>query len=294
MSDASARSAAVLGTGIMGAPMARNIAAAGLRTAAWNRHREGAAPLAQDGVEVFEDAADAVRGRDVVITMLPNADVVQAVMSEEVFEVMNEGGHGGAAWIQCSTVGVDGTEVLVALAARNGVRLLDAPVSGTKGPAEAGELVILASGDEAAAQFCAPVFQAIGSKTVWLGEAGNGSRMKLVTNDWVLGVTALMAEALRFCEALGVPPEKLLESIEGAPVGSPYALVKGRLMLASEFEPNFPLEHGAKDTRLIMSAAREAALELPIAAATAAHFAAALDAGAGREDVAAVYVQTGR
>lgn len=290
MGEAKARSAAVLGTGIMGAAMARNIAAAGIATAAWNRHRERAAPLQADGIEVFGAAAEAVRGRDAVITMLPDAEAVGATMSDQVLGAIGE----EATWIQSATVGIEGIGQLMAAADRHGVRFVDAPVSGTKGPAEAGELVILASGDRAAAEFCAPVLEAIGAKTVWLGEAGNGTKMKLVTNDWVLGVTALVAEAIRLCEALGLPPEGFVESIDGAPVGSPYALTKARLMLARDFAPNFPLEHGAKDTRLILRAAQEANLRLPIAAATAEHFAASLAAGAGREDVAAVYEQTGR
>ena len=290
MGEAKARSAAVLGTGIMGAAMARNIAAAGIETAAWNRHRERAAPLERDGIEVFESPEEAVRGRDAVLTMLPDADAVGATMSDELLVAIGD----DATWIQSATVGIEGIEQLMARADRHGVRFIDAPVSGTKAPAEAGQLVILASGDRGAAEFCSPVLDAIGAKTVWLGEAGNGTKMKLVTNDWVLGVTALVAEAIRLCEALGLPPEGFVESIDGAPVGSPYALTKARLMLARDFAPNFPLEHGAKDTRLILRAAEEANLRLPIAAATAEHFAASLEAGAGREDVAAVYELTGR
>jgi len=285
-----ARSAAVLGTGIMGGAMARNIARAGIATAAWNRRRERAEPLAGDGVQVFDTPAEAAAGRDVVVTMLPDADVVRAVMTSEVLGALADGG----AWLQCSTVGVEGAAELISLAAGAGVGFLDAPVSGTKAPAEAGKLVILASGDEAAAELCRPVLEAVGSKTVWLGEAGNGSRMKLVTNDWVLGVTALMAEGMRLCEGLGLSRESFLQAIEGAPVDSPYAQAKGRMMIDGDFDPRFPLQHGAKDTRLILRAAREAGLELPVAEATAAHFADSLAAGRGEEDVAAIYRDTAR
>jgi 3-hydroxyisobutyrate dehydrogenase len=280
-----ARSAAILGTGIMGAAMARNVAGAGIETAAWNRHPERALPLEAAGVELFEAAHDAVRGRDVVLTMLPDVEVVASVMSSEVLAAM----PAGAVWVQSSTVGVEGARELIALAADAGVSLLDAPVSGTRAPAEAGQLVILASGEADAASFCRPVLDAIGARTVWLGEAGNGSRMKLVTNDWVLGLTALMAEAMQLCEGLGLARESFLEALEGAPVDSPYAQAKGGMMISGEFEPHFPLEHGAKDTRLIMQAAAHAGLDLPLAASTAAHFATALAAGAGSEDVAAVY-----
>jgi 3-hydroxyisobutyrate dehydrogenase len=285
-----ARSAAVLGAGIMGAAMARNMARAGISVGAWNRHRGRAEALAKDGVEVFDDAADAVRGRDAVLTMLPDVSAVRVVMSSDVFAALPD----EAVWVQSSTVGIAGAEELIELARRMGVRLLDAPVSGTKSPAEAGQLVILASGDdESALEFCQPLLDAVGVKTMWLGAAGSGSRMKLVTNDWVLGQTALLAEAIRLCEGLGLTPESFLASIDGAPVGSTYAQVKGRMMLGGDFEPSFPLAHGAKDTRFILRAAEDAGLELPVAAATAEHFAASLDRGAGAQDVAAIYRETG-
>jgi 3-hydroxyisobutyrate dehydrogenase len=148
---------------------------------------------------------------------------------------------------------------------------------------------MLASGDKAAADFAAPVLDAVGAKTVWLGEAGNGSRMKLVTNDWVLGQTALVAEAMRLCAALELEPSAFLDAIDGAPVGSAYAQIKGHMMLSGEFPPNFPLEHGTKDSRLIVAAAREAGLDLPIAESYNEYFIAALEAGRGKEDMAVIY-----
>jgi 3-hydroxyisobutyrate dehydrogenase len=288
--SARARSAAVLGTGIMGGAMARNMARAGIAVGAWNRHRARADALAKDGVEVFDDAADAVSGRDAVLTMLPDVSVVRTVMSRDVFAALTD----QAVWVQSSTVGIAGAEQLIELARRMGVRLLDAPVSGTRSPAEAGQLVVLASGDdENALEFCRPLFDAVAVKTMWLGEAGNGSRMKLVTNDWVLGQTALLAEAIRLCEGLGLAAETFLASIDGAPVGSTYAQVKGRMMVAGDFDPNFPLVHAAKDTRFILRGAEDAGLELPVAAATAEHFAASLARGSGEQDVAAIYREAG-
>jgi 3-hydroxyisobutyrate dehydrogenase len=286
--DNSAQSAAVLGTGIMGSAMARNLARAGISTAAWNHRIEHAMPLRDSGIEVFSEPWDAVRERDAVLTVLSEIDVVRSVMSATVFDAMQH----DAVWIQSSTVGIEGTRETIDIAKRAGVRLLDAPVSGTKAPAEAGELVVLASGDERAAAYCKPVFDAIGAKTVWLGDAGRGTRMKLVTNDWVLGQTALLAEAIRLCEAMELEPAEFLASIDGAPVGSTYAQVKGKMMIAGDYQPSFPLQHGAKDTRLIVQAAADAGLQLPIASATASHFAQALAEGAGADDVAAVFGPT--
>jgi 3-hydroxyisobutyrate dehydrogenase len=283
-----AKSVAILGAGIIGAAMARNTVKAGIDTAIWNRSPEKAQALASDGADVFEDAAEAVRGRDVVISVLSDAGVTYEVMAPLLPEFADD-----AVWLQCATIGVDGTERLEWLAADANVSFVDVPVSGTKTPAEAGQLVMLASGDKDGADFAAPVLDAVGAKTVWLGEAGNGSRMKLVTNDWVLGQTALVAEAMRLCSALELEPSAFLDAIDGAPVGSAYAQIKGHMMLSGEFEPNFPLEHSTKDSRLIVAAAREAGLELPLAEAFNEYFVAALEAGRGKEDMAAIFDYVG-
>jgi 3-hydroxyisobutyrate dehydrogenase len=279
-----ADSVAILGTGIIGAAMARNTAKAGIATAVWNRSPEKARRLEGDGAEVFAEPVEAVRGRDVVVSILSDATVTQETVAP-LLENLQE----GTVWLQCATIGIDGTQALAALAADAGVRFVDVPVSGTKAPAEAGQLVMLASGDKEAADFAAPVLDAVGAKTVWLGEVGNGSRMKLVTNHWVLGQTALVAEALRLCAGLGLEPSGFLDAIDGAPVGSAYAQIKGEMMLSGDFPPNFPLEHGTKDSRLIVAAAREAGLDLPIAESFNEYFIAALNAGRGKEDMAAIY-----
>lgn len=279
-----AKSVAVIGTGIIGAAMARNSVKAGLSVAAWNRTRAHAESLAGDGVEVFEDVVDAVRGRDVVVSVLSDDAVTLSVMEPLLSEFAE-----GSVWIQCATIGIDGIERAAELAAEAGVAFVDAPVSGTKTPAELGQLVMLASGDKHAAEFAAPFLDAVGSKTVWLGEAGNGSRMKLVTNDWVLTQTTMLAEAMKLCAALGLDRQAFLDAIDNAPVGSAYAQAKGKMYLDGEYPPNFPLEWGAKDARLISETAQALGLELPLAEGTRRAFEAALEAGRGKEDVAAIY-----
>ncbi len=283
-----AKSVAVIGTGIIGAAMARNSVKAGLEVAAWNRTPALAAPLTAEGVAVFEDAADAVAGRDVVVSVLSDADATLDVM-EPLLGVMQP----AAVWIQSATIGVEGTERAAAAASRAGIALVDAPVSGTKTPAEKGELVMLASGDVEAAKFAAPFLDAVGAKTVWLGDVGNGSRMKLVTNDWVLTQTAMLAEAMRLCEALGLEQSAFLDAIDGAPVGSEYAQAKGKMFLERDYPPNFPLEWGTKDARLITETAIGAGLELPLAEGTLKAFEAAMRSGRGKEDVAAIYDYVG-
>ncbi len=204
----------VLGTGTMGAGMARNLAAAGLDTTAWNRTASRAAPLAEAGVSVCAELTDAVRDADVVITMLWDADTVE--------EVLREAGGGWASdavLLQTSTVGIEGADRLAEVAAELGLRYVDAPVQGTKQPAEQGTLVVLASGPEDTREVLAPVLDAVGSRTLWLGGAGTGSRLKLATNAFVVTVTASLAESMSVAQALGIAPGTFLEAIDRRPAG---------------------------------------------------------------------------
>src|SRR5664279_5231826 len=182
-------SVALLGVGTMGAGMARNLAAAGFGLRVWNRTPGKAEALqstqSAQGATVMTagSLASAVDGAGIVITMLWDADSVADVIGEAAPALAP-----GTLWIQTSTVGVDGTARLADLAAKHGLIFVDAPVLGTRKPAEDGTLVVLASGPEDVHDRCAPVFDAIGSRTVWLGPAGEGSRLKLVANAWVLVV----------------------------------------------------------------------------------------------------------
>jgi 3-hydroxyisobutyrate dehydrogenase len=272
---------AVLGTGIMGAPMARNVRAAGHDVSAWNRSRERAEPLAEDGIAVAGSVAEAVAGADVVVTMLADAAAVEAV-AEEALDAID-----GAVLAQMSTIGLDATERLATRAADAGVEFVDAPVSGTKQPAEQGKLLVLASGPEDVRERVGPVFDAVGAKTVWLGEAGSGQRLKLVLNAWLLGMTEALAEAIALAEGLGVDPRTFLETIDGAPVGAPYAQLKGPMMIDGEFPPAFPLELAAKDAGLALEAAEAAGLRLGALTAVAEQMRRATEAGHGDEDMAA-------
>ena len=150
---------AVLGAGgTMGLPMARNIAGAGVQVRAWNRSTEKVRPLADDGVHIAGDPRAAVEGAEVVITMLADADAVLEVMGGAIDAMRN-----GAIWLQTSTIGEAGIESCAELADRHGIRLVDAPVLGTKAPAEQGKLVVLGSGPEELQDELAPIFDAIAS-----------------------------------------------------------------------------------------------------------------------------------
>lgn len=277
---------AVLGTGIMGAAMARNLLKAGFEVGVWNRTREKAEPLSEEGAMVAASPEEAAEGADFLITMLPTAEVIEEVLGDGVLGALARDG----VWLQTSTVGVSGCGKLAELAKRAGVSYVDAPVLGTKQPAERGELVVIASGPEELKERCAPVFDAVGRRTLWLGpEAGEASRLKLVANNWIDGLLGALAETIALARALGVDPEGFLNIIEGGQMDSPYAQMKGRMMIKGEYPVSFPLELARKDVGLILEAAAGGALGMPVSEAVASHFDRAIESGHGQEDMAAIY-----
>lgn len=271
---------AFLGTGIMGAPMAANLAKAGLDVRVWNRTAAKAEPLA-DVATVAGSAAAAADGADILVTMLSDGPAVASA-----FEAASPAS--GTLWLQMSTVGLDWTDRLAAMAEKAGVVFVDAPVLGTRQPAEQAQLQILASGPEEARPKATPVFDAVGLKTRWLGPAGQGSRLKLVLNAWVLALTNATAESLGLARALGLDPALFLETIEGGGLDVGYAHLKGGAMLSGEYPPSFPAGLAAKDARLVVEAAGDD-VDVAGARAVLAHLEAAVDAGHGDEDMAALY-----
>ena len=279
---------AVLGTGIMGAAMARNLLSAGMEVRVWNRSREKAEPLADDGATVADSPTEAAEGAGFVLTMLADAVAEAAGGENGALSALPEDG----VWLQTSTVGLEGQEKLAGIADEHGVYYVDAPVLGTKEPAEQGQLIVLASGPEEVRERCQPVFDAVGSKSLWLGSAGAGSDLKLVTNNWIVGLLCALAETISFAEALGVDPNRFLEVIEGGPLGVPYAQMKGQMMIEEEFPTSFSANLARKDANLVLQAAEANGLRLPLTEAAAEHFDEAINAGHGEEDTAAIYQAT--
>jgi len=238
---------AVLGTGTMGAGMVRSLRRAGLPVRMWNRDPAKAQALTGTGAEASGSPAEAVEGADVVLTMVLDADAVVDVITKASPPT-------GTPWVQTSTVGVEGAQRTVDTARELDLVLVDAPVLGTREPAEKGALVVLASGPEEVRGRVAPVFDAIGSKTLWLGPAGAGSRLKLVANSWVFMVTAGVAQAVALARALDLDPQDFLAAIEGGPLDAPYVHLKSDLMLREEYPVSFGLTGAAKDARLIRAA----------------------------------------
>ncbi len=246
---------ALLGTGTMGAGMARCLLRAGIPVRAWNRDPAKAQPLAEDGAQVCPDAAEAVRGADVVLTMLFDADSAIDVVRQAAPVA-------GTIWLQTTTVGIDGAARTVTAAEELGLVLVDCPVLGTRKPAEDGALVMLASGPrEDVAATLEPVLDAVGSRTLWLGEAGRGSRLKMVCNAFVLSVTAGLGQSVALARGLGLDPADFLSAIDGGAVDSPYAHVKGPQMIAGDFPVSFSLTGARKDAGLIVSALGQAGVD---------------------------------
>ncbi|WP_084076690.1 NAD(P)-dependent oxidoreductase [Demequina sp. NBRC 110057] len=282
---------AVLGTGIMGAAMARNLIAAGHDVRVWNRTRERAEPLAADGATVAGSPAHAVAGADAVLTMLFDAAAVREVMAEATPAVPS-----GAFWIQCTTTSPEDVASLARLADDHGLAFVDAPVLGTRAPAEAGQLTVLAAATPAARPTATEVFDAVGSRTVWTGDdpaAASATRMKLVANSWVLAVNNAAGETTALAETLGVDLDDFLGLIEGGPLDNGYLRAKSGLIRDDALTPpSFAVDTAAKDAALILGVAATKRVRLDGIEAAEARLTRASAKGHGDEDMAAAYRAT--
>jgi 3-hydroxyisobutyrate dehydrogenase len=280
---------AVLGLGIMGAALARSAARAGLRTTGWDRSAERASTIASDRVHIAETARNAVQDADIVVTMVSDADAVLSIMKErEGLAAMEP----GAAWIQMSTIGVEGTERASRLAGtRPEIIFVDAPVAGSKDAAEQAKLVILASGDQTrAGKTVQRFFDAIGARTHWLGNVGQGTRMKLLFNAWLGVLMEGVAEVALLGDALGIDHGRFASLVSGGPLVPPWAVAKLEKISAKRTaETEFPLRWAHKDVLLALAAAGVERSRLPILNEIARTWAdAARDFGG--DDLSAIYL----
>jgi 3-hydroxyisobutyrate dehydrogenase len=281
----SSHTVAVLGAGgTMGLGMSRNIAKAGMTVRAWNRTRDHAEPLADDGITVVDSPTEAVDGADVILTILSDGDAVLAVADQFLPAAAK-----GAVWLQMSTIGPEASDRCLAKAEEAGIVLVDAPVLGTKQPAEQGKLVVLASGPDDARGQVEPIFEAVGQRTLWVGPAGSGSRLKVAVNVWIVALVEGAAETLALAEGMGIDPQLVLDAVGGGPLDLPYLQMKAGMMLERSFDPSFKLKLAAKDARLARSAAEESGLDLPLIETIAARLTAASDDYAD-EDLAATFL----
>jgi len=277
---------AVLGTGIMGTGMTHSLLRSGLDVTVWNRHPGRAAPLAADGARVAATAAEAVADADAVITMLWDGNSVAEVMADALPAAPD-----GVLWAQTSTVSLhDAGDLLPSLAEGCDARYVDAPVLGTRQPAEDGRLTVLAAAPEALRDPVAPVFGAIGARTVWVSERpGDGTRLKLVANSWVGTIVAATAQSIAMAQGLGLDPRAFLDMMKGGAVDAPYLHIKGEAIIAGQFATSFAVDGAVKDTGLIAAAMQESGTDATLMEAISAQYRKAAESGHGEEDMAAIF-----
>ena len=268
----------------MGAGMVRSLRRADIDVNAWNRSRDKAEPLASVGARVCGSATEAVSDADVVVLMLFDTDAVLEVLGEAL-----PAAEHGPVWVQSSTIGLEGTDRVAALASRHGAAFVDAPVLGTKQPAEQGSLVFLAAGAEELRDRVAPAFDAMGSKTIWVGEEpGRGSALKLVCNAFVGTLTAAVGQSVALATQLGLDPQLFVDALDGGASDSPYVHAKGAMMIAGDFPAAFALDGVRKDLGLIRTAEQGSGTSTTLTEAVLACFDAAAAQGHGSDDMAAV------
>jgi 3-hydroxyisobutyrate dehydrogenase len=276
---------AVLGIGAMGHAMAASALRAGIPTIVWNRTPAPTRDLAGLGAEVTETPADAARRAAIVVTMVTDTDAVISIARDQG---MLAALAPGAIWAQMSTIGVAGIERVAAMvqAERPDVTFLDAPVSGSREPAEQGQLTIFASGPEAARPRVAPLFDALGQRTIWVGEVGAGSRLKLVNNTLVAFAAEGVANAAALAGRLGLQTETVVEALGGGPLVSAWQAAKLQRIATGEFSAQFALSLALKDVRLALQPADDD--RFTAFACLAQEWQQAADAGLGDQDLTVV------
>jgi len=280
------KTVAILGTGIMGAAVARNLAKKGFTVHAWNRSFDKAKKLEPEGIKAFNTVADAVRDASILITVLKDGKAVEDAIDQAAGRLKD-----GTIWLQLSTVGVDATDRLASLAKKHGLSFYDAPMVGTRKPAEDAKLVMLASGDESNRSAAQSVFDAIGQRTIWVpGEAGGASRLKLALNAYVLALTNATAETLGIAKVLRIDPALVSEAVTGGPLDSIYFQTKGASMLKGDFSTSFSVENGLKDVKLVKDAVAATGFRVDLVEASIDKLERAKQAGYGDQDISATFL----
>ena len=271
----------VLGAGALGGAMARRLADQGLDVRLWNRTPAKADEVA-DGVERLrsvDDLAEAVRGADILVTVLRDGEAVADTVSRVLGDI------GEAVWVQASTVGPDWTDRLRGLADAAGIAFLDAPVSGSTGPAASGSLVWLVAGDDHAVDRAEPALDALGSRVIRVGNGSEASALKLVVNVWMSAAVVALSDTYELCDRLGVDHPAFLEALDAGPLRMAYADQKAELMDQQSYEPGFSVGNALKDVDLAIANGGDAS---PLVQAVRDRLAATAAMGHEDDDIAAV------
>jgi 3-hydroxyisobutyrate dehydrogenase-like beta-hydroxyacid dehydrogenase len=277
---------AFIGMGIMGQPMAKNVLARGHEVMVFNRHVEKTLPLAEFGAKVARTPVEAAQWADVIILMLTGPEAIDAVVFEE--NGLLTGRVEGKTLINMSTVSPAYTRQIKNALEPHGVVFLDAPVSGSKKPAEDGSLVILASGPREAVVEMEPLLLTMGKKVVYCGDAGQGSAMKMVIN-LLLGIMMEgLCEAVNLGQRLGLGTETILDTVLSGPLGCGLFNLKAGMLKSGTFPTQFPFKHMTKDIRFVLQTADNAGAAVPAGHALFQVFRQGLGQDLGDLDFAAV------
>jgi len=275
-----------IGLGAMGAPMAENVNDAGYPLIVYNRTRSRTEPFAERGETVADYPREVAHASDVVIVMVTDDEALEAVLEGE--EGVLAGLTDGTIVLQMSTVTPAATEAAAEAVRDAGGRYVDAPVSGTVGPAEEGTLTVLAAGPDDLLGEVEGILSAIGEPIVDCGAVGDGARMKLFVNLLLGDMMGAFAEAFAFGTSQGLDYENMLTVVEAGAVDSPLFSIKGENIADGDFEPRFPVDLQFKDLRYAVEEANDAGVPLPQTAAARETFSATSGMGHGDEDMAAV------
>jgi 3-hydroxyisobutyrate dehydrogenase len=278
-------SVAFLGVGTMGHAMATRALGAGIPTIVWNRNPVATRDLADLGAEVADTPVEAARRTSIVVTMVTDADVVLAIAQDQGM-LAALAPH--AIWVQMSTIGVAGIERVENLVAaqRPDVVLVDAPVSGSKEPAEQGQLTIFASGPEAVRSRLEPLFDALGRRTIWVGPVGTGSKLKLVANAWLALAAEAVNTSVALARRLGLQTESVTNALDGGPLVSPWQAAKLARIAQDDFSAQFALSLALKDVHLALEAAEGERFQ--VLACLADEWQEVVDLGLGNSDLTVV------
>jgi 3-hydroxyisobutyrate dehydrogenase len=273
----------LLGAGLMGSAMAHRLLECGIAVTAWDRDAEQVRALTARGAVPADGPREAVSDAAAVITMLPNADIVRDVVAPLLHDWPN-----GTVWLQMSSVGATEADQLTRDAEAHAVKLVDAPVSGSTHPAENGELTILASGPDSAQTAVKPIFEALASRVLWVGETGMGSRLKLAANHWMITMVTALAESMQLCQAMGLDQQHFIALLDGGPLGSTYALQKLDEMQRHEYPAGFPVRLALKDLELVREVQTRSGTPMGLLDAVLERFMTA-SPDIANQDLAAIY-----
>ncbi|KAH7534101.1 glyoxylate/succinic semialdehyde reductase 1 [Ziziphus jujuba] len=276
-----------LGLGIMGKAISVNLLRSGFKVTVWNRTLSKCGELLDLGASVEETPAAVIKKCKYTIAMLSDPVAALSVVFDKdgVLEQISS----GKGYIDMSTVDADTSSKISEAILAKGGDFLEAPVSGSKKPAEDGQLVILAAGVQALYNEMIPVFNVVGKKSFYLGQVGNGAKMKLVVNMIMGSMMNALSEGLILADRSGLEPKVLLDVLDLAAIANPMFKLKGPAMIERNYPPAFPLKHQQKDMRLALALGDENAVSMPVAAAANEAFKKARSLGLGDLDFSAVH-----